>query len=301
MKIYGFPLSPFVRKVLVAAQEKGLEAELVPTNPMQPDDGVPRRQPVPQDPGDRRRRFHARRFDRDRGLSRRQVPRARAAPGRARGARQGGLVRGSGRHRADARRRRRWCSTASCARASSAATATRRRRWRPRRRSSRPLGYLEGVVGDDGWLDGEFSLGDIAVASVFRTLGYAGWQLDAAAYPQLAGVVRPGHARAPAGRRRRRIEDRDLRRGAAAASRPSRAGRTSRRSVGERAVACRSRARPRAPIRRAASCRRTARRAPSASARGTPRRARASRRARSAARRPRAGRRSSRRRSRSRP
>ena len=37
MKIYGFPLSPFVRKVLVAAQEKGIEVELVPSNPQHPD------------------------------------------------------------------------------------------------------------------------------------------------------------------------------------------------------------------------------------------------------------------------
>ena len=38
MKIYGFPLSPFVRKVLVAVKEKGLEAEIVPSNPSQPDE-----------------------------------------------------------------------------------------------------------------------------------------------------------------------------------------------------------------------------------------------------------------------
>ena len=37
MKIYGFPLSPFVRKVLVSLKEKGLDAELVPSNPNQPD------------------------------------------------------------------------------------------------------------------------------------------------------------------------------------------------------------------------------------------------------------------------
>src|SRR5690606_26131388 len=36
MKLYGFPLSPFVRKVMVAAREKGLEYELVPANPNQP-------------------------------------------------------------------------------------------------------------------------------------------------------------------------------------------------------------------------------------------------------------------------
>ncbi len=38
MKIYGFPLSPFVRKVVVAVNEKGLAAEVVPSNPSQPDD-----------------------------------------------------------------------------------------------------------------------------------------------------------------------------------------------------------------------------------------------------------------------
>src|SRR4051812_28631495 len=38
MKIYGFPLSPFVRKTLVALAEKGVEHELVPINPQQPTD-----------------------------------------------------------------------------------------------------------------------------------------------------------------------------------------------------------------------------------------------------------------------
>ena len=37
MKIYGFPLSPFVRKVVVTVKEKGLDAEVVPSNPSQPD------------------------------------------------------------------------------------------------------------------------------------------------------------------------------------------------------------------------------------------------------------------------
>ena len=36
MKIYGFPLSPFVRKVVVSAREKGLDYELIPANPSQP-------------------------------------------------------------------------------------------------------------------------------------------------------------------------------------------------------------------------------------------------------------------------
>ena len=38
MKVYGFQLSPFVRKVVVALKEKGLDAEVVPSNPGQPDE-----------------------------------------------------------------------------------------------------------------------------------------------------------------------------------------------------------------------------------------------------------------------
>ena len=48
------------------------------------------------------------------------------------------------------------------------------------------LGYIEQTLGDDGWLDGEFSLGDIALASVLKSFGYAGWTIDAAAYPRIA-------------------------------------------------------------------------------------------------------------------
>lgn len=36
MQIFGFPLSPFVRKVLVVAEEKGLSVESVLTNPANP-------------------------------------------------------------------------------------------------------------------------------------------------------------------------------------------------------------------------------------------------------------------------
>ena len=38
----------------------------------------------------------------------------------------------------------------------------------------------------NGWLAGEFSVGDIAVASTIRTLSYANWQLDGVAYPKLS-------------------------------------------------------------------------------------------------------------------
>jgi len=36
MKLYGFPLSPFVRKVMVTLHEKGLAYDLIPANPNQP-------------------------------------------------------------------------------------------------------------------------------------------------------------------------------------------------------------------------------------------------------------------------
>src|SRR5690606_22035276 len=46
------------------------------------------------------------------------------------------------------------------------------------------LGYLEQTLGEDGWLDGEYTLGDIAVASTFKAFAYADWQLDTAAFPK---------------------------------------------------------------------------------------------------------------------
>ena len=47
--------------------------------------------------------------------------------------------------------------------------------------------YFESVVPADGWLNGaDCSIGDIAVASVFRTLGYVGFEPDAAKHPSSA-------------------------------------------------------------------------------------------------------------------
>ena len=48
------------------------------------------------------------------------------------------------------------------------------------------LAYLEGAAPQDGWLAGEFSLGDVAVASVLRTMTYVGHGPDTAAYPRTA-------------------------------------------------------------------------------------------------------------------
>lgn len=49
------------------------------------------------------------------------------------------------------------------------------------------LAYLEGQAPASGWLAGsEFSIGDIAVASMLRTLGYVGLEPDAATHPATA-------------------------------------------------------------------------------------------------------------------
>ncbi len=60
----------------------------------------------------------------------------------------------------------------------------------------RLLAYLEAVTPAAGWLVGDFSLGDIAVASMFRSLSYVGQLPDAAHYPRIAAwygrvVARP--------------------------------------------------------------------------------------------------------------
>lgn len=49
------------------------------------------------------------------------------------------------------------------------------------------LAYLESQAPVSGWLAGrEFSIGDIAVASVLRTLGYVGFEPDPATHPATA-------------------------------------------------------------------------------------------------------------------
>jgi len=50
----------------------------------------------------------------------------------------------------------------------------------------RPLDYLEDVESTGGWLAGEYSIGDLSVACAVKTLGYAGWAIDADRHPSLA-------------------------------------------------------------------------------------------------------------------
>jgi len=185
MKIYGFPLSPFVRKVVVVAKEKGIEVEIVPVNPMQPSDEFRAVSPYTKIPAIDDGGFKLADSSAIAHYLEAKYPTPALLPAdpeaRAKAiwfdevadtvvmAAGGAMVfnrfvkpRFLGQD----------CDEAAAQAAEEAVTGR--------------LGYLEGVLGD-GWLDGEFSLGDIAIASVFRTFEYAGWRLDAAASPRLAG------------------------------------------------------------------------------------------------------------------
>lgn len=185
MKIYGFPLSPFVRKAMLVAQEKGLAFELVPANPMHPtedflaaspygkipaidDDGflladssaiavyLDANYPDPALlPADPQARARAAWFDEVADT----VVMAAGGPMLF--------------NRLVAPKFLGQEGDEAAAQAAEEAITGR-------------LGYLEQTLGQDGWLDGQFSLGDIAVASVLRSFAYAGWTLDETAFPKIS-------------------------------------------------------------------------------------------------------------------
>jgi len=208
MKIYGFPLSPFVRKVLVAVQEKGLEAEIVPTNPQNPEEDFLacspfRKIPAMDDGGYKLADSTAIVAYLD---ARYPDPALIPAEARARG-------------------KAVWFEEVADTVLTPAGVGMVLNRFlRPRvfgtegdeeaaqaseKAVKAPFAYLEGALGDDGWLDGEFSIGDISVASVIRTLGYTGWEIDGAAHPRLTAWYGRVAAR-PAWQAASRIEDRIL-------------------------------------------------------------------------------------------
>lgn len=184
MKIYGFPLSPFVRKVVVAVKEKGLEAEVVPSNPAHPDPEFAAVSPFHKIPAFRDGDFTIADSTAIVTYLDAKYPQPALLPASP-----------------EARARAIWFEeVADTVCIPAGAPIVLNRFLRPNifgiegdeeaalaaeEALKRPLAYLESVV-TDGWLAGEFSIGDIAIASVIRTLGYAGWELDAAAYPKLA-------------------------------------------------------------------------------------------------------------------
>lgn len=184
MKIYGFPLSPFVRKVLVAAKEKGLDVEIVPSNPQAPDAEFAAVSPFHKIPAFRDGDFAIADSTAIVTYLEAKYPEPALLPASP-----------------EARARAIWFEeVADTVFIPTGAPIVLNRFLKPNifgvegdeaaavaaeEALKRPLTYLESVVGD-GWLAGAFSVGDIAVASTIRTLGYAGWRLDAAAWPRLA-------------------------------------------------------------------------------------------------------------------
>ena len=185
MKIYGFPVSPFVRKVLVAALEKGLDAQVVPSNPMQPDEeflacSPYRKIPAIEDGGFRLADSTAIAVYLD---AKYPEPALLPAEPQARGMAvwfdevADTVLMGAG----GPMMFNRFLKAKILGEESDEAAAAASEEALTGR-----LGYLEDTLGEDGWLDGEFSLGDIAVASVFKAFAYADWQIDAAAWPKIA-------------------------------------------------------------------------------------------------------------------
>ncbi|OYW45321.1 MAG: hypothetical protein B7Z08_13000 [Sphingomonadales bacterium 32-68-7] len=184
MKIYGFPLSPFVRKVLVTVKEKGLDAELVPSNPTQPDEEFLGVSPFSKIPGFRDGDFTIADSTAIVTYLDAKYPEPALLPAAP-----------------EARARAVWFEeVVDTILVPAGAPIILNRFLRPRifgiegdqaaalaadEAIKRPLSYLEGVVGEE-WLSGDFSIGDISLASGLRTLDYAGASLDAAAYPRLA-------------------------------------------------------------------------------------------------------------------
>jgi glutathione S-transferase len=185
MKLYGFPLSPFVRKVALVLAEKGLDFDWVPSNPNQPDAEFSAASPFHKIPAFADGDF----LIADSTAIITYLDAAYPAPALLPAA-------------AKARGRAVWFDeVADTVLTPAGAPIVLNRFLKPKifgtdgdeeaalaaeQAVLRPLDYLESQLGEDGWLDGEVSLGDFAVASVIKTLSYTGWSLDAGTHPKLA-------------------------------------------------------------------------------------------------------------------
>ena len=185
MKIYGFPLSPFVRKVMVAAREKGLDYEMIITNPSQPTEEFLAVSPFSKIPAMSDGDFSLADSTAIVAYLDAKCPQPALLPADPR-----------------ARGRAVWFEeVADTILIPAGAPIVVNRFLRPNifgtegdeaaaaageEAIKKPLGYLESAVSGGGLLDGAFSIGYLAVACTVKTLSYTGWTLDAATYPKLA-------------------------------------------------------------------------------------------------------------------
>ena len=184
MKIFGFPLSPFVRKVAIAAREKGLDYEWEPSNPGAPTEEFSRISPFHKIPAFTDGDFSLADSTAIVTYLDAKYPEPALIPAEP-----------------EARGRAVWFEeVVDTVLIPAAAPIVLNRFLRPQifgvdgveseavaaeEAALRPLDYLEGALGEDGWLDGDFAIGDIALASAIKTLSYAGWTPDGARHPKL--------------------------------------------------------------------------------------------------------------------
>lgn len=185
MKLFGFPLSPFVRKVSLVAAEKGIVLEPVAVNPRNPSAEFAAASPFRKIPA---------LIDGDFALSDSTAiatyldalhPAPAMLPGEPR-----------------AKGRAIWFEEfADTIMAASGGKVVFNRFVGPKvigmpgdeeaaLAGEAELGpimdYLETQAPAEGWLVGDFSIADISVASMLRTLGYVGLEPDAAKHPKTA-------------------------------------------------------------------------------------------------------------------
>jgi glutathione S-transferase len=185
MKLFGFPLSPFVSKAAVAATEKGLEFEWEPSNPNAPSDEFARISPFRKIPA---------LSDGDFSIA---DSTAIVTYLDAKYLEPALLPAGP-----EERARAIWFEeVVDTVLIPAGAPIVLNRFLRPTIFGTegdeaaaiaaedailRPLDYLESELGDAGWLQENFTVGDIALASTVKTLGYAGWSIDKDKHPKLA-------------------------------------------------------------------------------------------------------------------
>lgn len=185
MIVYGFPLSPFVRKVAVAATEKDIAFDWEPSNPAHPTEEFLKASPFSKIPAMADGDFTLANSTAIITYLDAKHPEPKLIPSEAQAA--GRAI---------------WFEeVADTVLIPAGAPIVVNRFLRPvvfgtegdeeaakagEEAILRPLDYLEGVLREDGWLDETFTVGDLSIASALKTLGYAGWSLDAARHPKIA-------------------------------------------------------------------------------------------------------------------
>lgn len=186
IKVHGFPLSPFVRKVHIVAAEKGIEIEMVLGRPGDPSPEFLATSPFRKIPAMQDGDFNLADSTAIATYLDALHPEPSITPG-------------------DARQRAKaiwWEEFADTILVTAGGKVLFNRFVGPKllgmpgdeavaEQGLKELGpicdYLESQVTADGWLAGsDFSIGDIAVACAFRSLGYIGLEPDPATHPRSA-------------------------------------------------------------------------------------------------------------------